>query len=599
MSKIGKIFLTLLAGLMFGTLTWKLFPFKVIKINFGGFILMLLEIALFYFCTWKASAKNKYSLMDKISLWLLVAIFVFLFPTFLIGMRISWFFNTIPNFGTLFLFCGIGLIFSISLIHKLLSCFFTNGLWLLDIIHLTAPFWMLAIDPLKISIGADLTLPTLFKWHSTYVYYGVVICFVILGLFLHQKRGNPQSLFVKNKIVQLERISLKITLTLLMGLFVFVSAVLLKAYSIEVKDLIEAQATGFLTIVGGYVYRIQMAKYLLIASGVCCLITVIMMIWLWLVKEIARAHTQISLILLPLMGISVCVQMILSLSEKMVPLLMVIRPELGQYLPLLKRGNLLLYTIYGIIVFLSYILIRGLLLPKSSKTEEDLDALPSENSYSGLDSPANTEEENLDKNNVSNFQASILNSLNTSNALTESTAQQNLPFENKEDKLVKIMVKVLIGAVIALVVSLATSYYIKSKQPPYNEVVYGNTEVKVKYLTGDMLQFLKENYPQESKRLFVYMPEMEDVTCPYMQDFAQGLKQAKSNSEWTSSYHFMPYVNTATGNSRADAEKKIEQIRKFTETVCGNLCIIDTQENWVFEIKRGDLIPIFLETFKK
>jgi hypothetical protein len=159
------------------------------------------------------------------------------------------------------------------------------------------------------------------------------------------------------------------------------------------------------------------------------------------------------------------------------------------------------------------------------------------------------------------------------------------------------MVKILIGLIIALLVLL----YIKSKQPPYNEVVYGNTKVKVKvkYLTGDMLQFVKENYPQESKRLFVYIPEMEDVTCPYMQDFVQGLKQAKSNSKWTSSYHFMPYVNRVTANSRAEAEKKVEQIQKFTEIVCGNLCIIDTQENWVFEIKRGDLIPISLETFKK
>lgn len=599
MSKSGKIFLTLLAGLMFGVLTWNFFPFQVIKINFWGFVLMLVEIGLFYFCTWKASGKNKYSLMDNISLWLLTGAFVFLFPVFLIGMRISWFFNTIPNLGILFLFCGTGLIFSVSLIHKLLSRFFTNGLWLLDIIHLTAPFWMLAIDPLKISMGSNLTLPTLFKWHSSYIYYGVVICFVIVGLFFHQKRGNPQPLFIKNKIIPLERISLKITLTLLMGLFVFVGGALLKKYSVEVKELIEAQATGFLTVVGGYEYRIQMAKYLLIVSGACCLIAIIMMIWLWFVKEIAKAHTQISLILLPLMGISVCIQMFLSLSEKIIPLLMLIRPELVQGIPMLEKGNFLLYVIYGIIVFLSYILVRGLLLEKKFKSEEDLDVLPPENGYDGLDSFVNTEEENFAANDSLNFQAPVLDSLSTSNSLTEGIPQQNLSLKNKKDTLVNTMVKILMGVVIVLVILLMVSYYVKSKQPSYQEVIYGDTGVKVKYLTGDMLQFVRKNYPQESKRLFVYIPEMENITCPYMQDFVQGLKKAKLNLEWTSTYHFMPYVNTAMGNSRAEVEKKIEQIRKFTETVCGNLCIIDTQENWVFEIKRGDLIPVSLETFKK
>ena len=82
MSKIGKIFLTLLGGLMFGILTWKLFPFEVIKINFLGFIFMLAEIGMFYFIIWKVSGKSRYSIIDKISLWLLTITFVFLFPAF-------------------------------------------------------------------------------------------------------------------------------------------------------------------------------------------------------------------------------------------------------------------------------------------------------------------------------------------------------------------------------------------------------------------------------------------------------------------------------------------------------------------------------------
>lgn len=369
MSKIGRIFLTLLCGVAFGLLTWKLFPGSMIKLNPIGFVLMLVQVAILYFAIWKVSGHVKYALLDKIVLWGLIGALVFVFPEFLIAMRISWFFNTVPDFGILLLGSGIGLIFSVVLIHKILGRFFTNGLWILDIIHLTAPFWMPAIDPLTISLGATLKVPELFKWHSTYVYYAVVVCCIMVGLFLHTKRGNPQAFLLWNRFCTLERISLKITLTILMGLFAFVCGALLMKYSTEIKDLIHAQSIG-LTVVGGYDFRIRMAKYLLLTCGGCCLGAGVMMIWLWFVKEIATAHAQIILILLPLMVGSVLIQMFLFLKEKLATLLLLLGSA-AQYIPSLKGGDRFLYILYALIVWLSYILLRGLLLPRKDIKSED------------------------------------------------------------------------------------------------------------------------------------------------------------------------------------------------------------------------------------
>lgn len=371
MSKIGRIFLTLLGGLMIGLLTWKVFNFSMIKLNPYGFILMLIGIAIFYFSVWKTSGKSSYSLLDSISLWILIALLVFLFPQLLITLRISWFFNLIPDFGLLFLGAGISLILCVSLIHKLLKHFFANGLWILDIIHLTAPFWMQAVSPLKISLGANLVLPELFKWVSAYVYYAVVICFIIVGLLVHKKYGKPKTFLIKNKFYTIEQISLKIVVTLLMGLFIFVCTALTLKYSAEIKDLINSQNLGF-TVVGGYDYRIRMAKYLFFLCNALCCITTIMIFWSWFVREIATAHTQVNLIFLPLLGGTVLIQTILFLSNKIANLFSLLNGA-SQYIPYLKKGSYIPYFLYALLALLSYILVRGLLLP-----HKEQEVLPTE-----------------------------------------------------------------------------------------------------------------------------------------------------------------------------------------------------------------------------
>jgi len=349
---------------MFGTLMWKIFSFSMIKVNPYGFGAMLIGMGLFYIVTWKATAPEARGFWDNAALWLLIGVFVFLFPECLIALRVSYFFNSIPMHSVAFLGVGIGLIFCVSLIHKLVGLFFTNGLWLLDVIHITALYWMPKIAPLKISIGRDLVLPELFKWTSAYIYYGIVLLFIVGGLLVHAHRGNPRPLVLGNRVYSCGKISLKIALTILMGLFGFVCCVLMMKYVDQIKELMSVAEIGGVTVVGGFENRIRMTQYLFLLYAMGVFVTGIMMIWMWFANEIATAHTQVILIFLPLIGLAVIGQVCLFLGEKIGTLMLLVRPELSQFLPSFQDGWHLLYALYGVILFLGYILCRGLLFPK-------------------------------------------------------------------------------------------------------------------------------------------------------------------------------------------------------------------------------------------
>ncbi|MBR6412252.1 MAG: hypothetical protein IKS41_03720 [Alphaproteobacteria bacterium] len=141
-------------------------------------------------------------------------------------------------------------------------------------------------------------------------------------------------------------------------------------------------------------------------------------------------------------------------------------------------------------------------------------------------------------------------------------------------------------------------YYVKTHQPDFYEIAYKDTSLMVKYLNGESLTFLKQNYPPRTKKIVAYLPDLANTNCPYMKDFVKALYMAKSDPKWYQYYDFAPQVNSVEAETRSESEKKIKQLRNFIENICGNICIISTQENWVFSVQQGDLLETSLEEFK-
>ena len=167
--------------------------------------------------------------------------------------------------------------------------------------------------------------------------------------------------------------------------------------------------------------------------------------------------------------------------------------------------------------------------------------------------------------------------------------------QNMENILKKTL-KYLLTLIILL---LGGIYYVKTHQPDFYEIAYKDTPLKVKYINGESLTFLKQNYPPRAKKIVAYLPDLADTNCPYMKDFVKALYMTKSDPRWSPYYDFVPQVNSAVAETRSESDKKIKQVRHFIENICGNICIIDTKENWVFSVQQADLLETSLEKFKQ
>ena len=163
------------------------------------------------------------------------------------------------------------------------------------------------------------------------------------------------------------------------------------------------------------------------------------------------------------------------------------------------------------------------------------------------------------------------------------------------ESILKIILKSLLALIILL---LGGIYYFKTHQPDFYEIGYKESDLKVKYLNGESLKFLKQNYPLRTKKIVAYLPDLADTNCPYMKDFVKALFMTKSDSKWYPYYDFVPQVNSVVAETHSESEQKIKQLRNFIENICGNICIINTKECWVFSVQRGDLLESSLEKFK-
>ena len=157
----------------------------------------------------------------------------------------------------------------------------------------------------------------------------------------------------------------------------------------------------------------------------------------------------------------------------------------------------------------------------------------------------------------------------------------------------KIMIILLV--ILGTVVGIAFSF--KAKQPEIRELSYQNSGIKVKYLGGEMLAFLQRYYPTNEKRLVVYYPDPNNNQLPISPNFTKVLTEARN--EWQTYYDFVPQGTRGQRMSVDEAKKEAKRMSDFANDICGIVCIIDTQEKWVFNIKSPDLLEVSLEEFKK
>ena len=159
--------------------------------------------------------------------------------------------------------------------------------------------------------------------------------------------------------------------------------------------------------------------------------------------------------------------------------------------------------------------------------------------------------------------------------------------------------KVIIILLIILGTIVGIAFSFKTHQPEIRELPYKNSGIKVKYLNGEMLAFLQRYYPASEKRLVVYYPDPNNIQLPISPNFTKVLTEARNNGEWQTYYDFVPQGTRGQRMSVDEAKKEAKRMADFANDICGIVCIIDTQEKWVFNIKSPDLLAVSLEEFKK
>ena len=138
----------------------------------------------------------------------------------------------------------------------------------------------------------------------------------------------------------------------------------------------------------------------------------------------------------------------------------------------------------------------------------------------------------------------------------------------------------------------------EENRPVYQLQYLAQKEVSIKVLLPQMQEYVRQHYPSNGKRLVVYAPELNSDTCPYRRDFVRSFYQEKDNPHWKASYEFVPQVRQAYGNTQKELNAQLKNLHDFVEKVCGYICIMDVQENWVFEIKNGSTLTDALRGFE-
>lgn len=180
----------------------------------------------------------------------------------------------------------------------------------------------------------------------------------------------------------------------------------------------------------------------------------------------------------------------------------------------------------------------------------------------------------------------------------EKTVPEIRPEPVRQDMSFVVFAGVIVLIVIGLVVGKINSVW-KENYPVYMLHYLPDKEVSVKILSDEMKLYVQQNYPMREKRLVVYAPELNSDTCPYRRDFVQALKIEKNNPQWKDFYDFVPQIRQFYASNEKEQELKLKNLRDFMEKVCGYFCIMDTHENWVFEIENGSALPDALRVFKK
>lgn len=140
---------------------------------------------------------------------------------------------------------------------------------------------------------------------------------------------------------------------------------------------------------------------------------------------------------------------------------------------------------------------------------------------------------------------------------------------------------------------------IDENRPVYRKQYLPQKEVSIKVLLPEMQEYVHQNYSSGSKRLVVYAPELNSDTCPYRREFVHSFYQEKDNPAWKDFYEFVPQVRQVYAVTQKELDEQVKGLRNFMEKVCGYICIMDIQENWVFEIPKGSALPDALRVFKK
>ena len=182
-----------------------------------------------------------------------------------------------------------------------------------------------------------------------------------------------------------------------------------------------------------------------------------------------------------------------------------------------------------------------------------------------------------------------------------NTVSTNNNFDIEFDRICKkrIFMKRLILFVMVLIIGSCVGLYIKGHKPNFVERVYKNSDIKVKYLDGEALSFFQKYYPSTDKRLVLYYPNPQNSKLPIIESYTGVLTAAMNSRQWQEYYDFRPQETRGKRMSIEEAKKDSQNMVMFGNDICGLVCIVDTQEQWVFSIKRPDLFEVSLEEFKK
>ncbi len=178
-----------------------------------------------------------------------------------------------------------------------------------------------------------------------------------------------------------------------------------------------------------------------------------------------------------------------------------------------------------------------------------------------------------------------------------NSLQNNFSTNIESDKMTtgEILAKGLIFGLLFLIVGTCVVFYVKGHQPSFTERIYKNSDIKVKYLRGDALEFLQRYYPPRKKKLVVYFPDPHNPQLPIDDNLKKVIFSLKK--QWQEYYDFMPQIISGK-TTREDVHKIASQMEEFTNNICGDVCIVDTNEHWVFSVKRANLLEVSLKEFK-